>query len=122
MAELGFIINRQSTGGGGGSSTANAAYRSLYRTAGNLAADTPISFNTPGAGWVSAGQTITFSGASNFTQTTQIFRNGQLQLLGENDSADNDIYYVSDSSFACEFPVNHNDVFQIWQFTTASGS
>jgi len=120
MAELGFSCPA-TTGNSGGGGSVNINNRTLIRTGGPLAKDEPISFNSPGAEWASSGDVITFSGASDFVDNTQFFRNGQLILPGANASADNDVYFVSNTSFAFEFPILKNDIIQIWQFTTASG-
>lgn len=99
----------------------NINNKTLIRTGNALGANTPITFNSPGIGWASSGDALTFSGVNDFINNTQFFRNGQLILPGENSSIDNDIYFVDTSSFAFEFPILPNDIIQIWQFTTASG-
>lgn len=120
MAELGITCPSTTTAGGGGGNV-NISNRTLIRTGGAVHADTEISFNSPGAGWASTGDLVTFSGASDFVDSTQFFRNGQLLHPGTGAGADNDVYFVSTSSFAFEFTIVPNDIIQIWRFTSASG-
>ncbi len=78
----------------------------------------------PGIGWAVFGEEITFLEASEFTELTQVYRNGIHQLTGESASADNDVYFVAPSgNIAFEHGLVHNDVVQIWKFnpTTISG-
>lgn len=96
--------------------------RTLIRTAGPFPANTTIDLNSPGNGWFSSGDSLTFSGASDFVNNSQVYRNGQLLLTGESSSTDNDVYFVSAAAnVAFEFTLIQNDVIQIWRFTTSSG-
>ena len=98
--------------------------RILIRTGGRIAQDTPIDILNPGPGWVVYGDETTFSGGSEFTELTQVYRNGVIQLTGESASDDNDVYFVAPSgSIAFEHHLVHNDVVQVWKFnpTTTSG-
>lgn len=98
--------------------------RILIRTGGAVPQDTVIDVLDPGEGWVVFGDETTFSGATDFTELTQVYRNGIHQLTGESASDDNDVYFVSASgSIAFEYNLVHNDVVQVWKFnpTTTSG-
>lgn len=97
--------------------------RILIRTGGPVPQNTTIDTLDPGDGWVTFGDQTTFSGATDFTELTQIYRNGMHQLTGESASDDNDVYFVSISgSLAFEHVVALNDIVQIWRFNpTTSG-
>jgi hypothetical protein len=98
--------------------------RVLVRTAGPINANTTIDINDPGPGWALLGVPVTFSGSTEFTEATQVYRNGEIQLTGASASADNDVYFVAASgSIAFEMKLHTNDVVQVWKFTqtTASG-
>ena len=91
--------------------------RVLVRTGGNFGANTTLDIGSPGAGWVAFGDAVTFSGATDFVENTQVFRNGVIQLTGENASSDNDLYFVAPSgSIAFEYHLVENDIIQIWKF------
>jgi len=98
--------------------------RTLIRTGGNISQDITVDILNPGTGWVVFGDEITFLGASEFTELTQVYRNGIHQLVGESASDDNDVYFVAPSgSIAFEHNLVHDDVVQIWKFnpTTTGG-
>jgi len=98
--------------------------RGLIRTTGNVAANTTIDITDPGEGWVVFGDSVTFSGSEDFTELTQIFRNGVIQLTAASSGDDNDVYFVSASgNIAFEHKLHTNDVVQVWKFnpTTSSG-
>jgi hypothetical protein len=100
-----------------GGASVDVRRRVLIRTSGNFAANTAVDVNSPGTGWVAFGDTVTFSGATDFVENTQIFRGGKIQLTGENASSDNDVYFVAPSgSIAFEYHLVENDLIQIWQF------
>jgi hypothetical protein len=98
--------------------------RVLVRTGGSVPANTVINLNSPGVDWVVSGNSVTFSGSSDFTDNTQFYRNGQILLTGENSSANNDVYFSSSpDNVAFEFPIVSNDILQIWKFSeSTSGS
>ena len=97
--------------------------RVLVRTGGQLTANTIIDINNPGPGWALLGVPVTFSGSTEFTETTQVYRNGEMQLTGPSAGADNDVYFVAVSgSIAFEMKLHTNDVVQVWKFTQATTS
>ena len=98
--------------------------RVLVRTGGQIPANAIIDINNPGPGWALLGVPVTFSGSTEFTESTQVYRNGEIQLTGASASNDNDVYFVAVSgSIAFEMNLHKNDVVQVWKFTqtTASG-
>ena len=100
-----------------GEAIADIRRRVLVRTGGNFGADTTLDIGAPGAGWAVFGDAVTFSGATDFVENTQVFRNGQIQLTGENASSNNDVYFVAPSgSIAFEYHLVENDIIQIWKF------
>jgi len=111
------------------SSTAAAATgvdiqrRVLIRTGGHIDADVTIDITDPGDGWVVFGDSVTFSGSTDFTELTQVFRNGVIQLTAESATDNNDVYFVAASgSIAFEYKLHTNDVVQVWKFNpTTSG-
>jgi len=119
MAELNFtaipkkaVAAAPSAGG-----AVNVQRRVLIRTASSFEANTTLDIIAPGPGWIVFGDDVTFSGASEFTEQTQVFRNGVIQLTALSASDDNDVYFVSASgSIAFEFPIITNDVIQLWKF------
>jgi hypothetical protein len=123
MAQLSLICRQAaSTATTGGAVEVDR--RVLVRTGGQLFANTVIDINAPGPGWALLGVPVTFSGAAEFTDTTQVYRNGEIQLTGASASTDNDVYFVAASgSIAFEMKIHTNDVVQVWKFTqtTASG-
>jgi hypothetical protein len=100
----------------------DALRRILVRTGGTFAANTVLDIGSPGAGWVASGDSVTFSGGTDFVESTQLFRNGVIQLTGINAGSDNDVYFVAPSgSIAFEYNIVTNDIIQIWKFVTVSG-
>lgn len=98
--------------------------RVLVRTGGHVDANTTIDITNPGSGWATFGDSVTLSGAEEFTDLTQIFRNGVIQLTAASASDNNDVYFVAASgSIAFEYKLHTNDVVQVWKFnpTTTSG-
>ena len=95
----------------------------LVRTGGNFPANTPLDITSPGAGWLTFGDAVTFSGASDFVDQTQIYRGGQLLLAAESATDDYDVYFIAVSgTLAFESNIRRHDVIQVWRFnTTASG-
>jgi hypothetical protein len=110
-------VDPSTVAGGGG----QPLRRVLYRTGGQVAKDTPIDINAPGAGWTTAGVDVLFSDGTDFVETIQVFHNGVLQLAGESSGDDNDVYFVAASgTIAFEDKIKKNDVVQVWG-VTASG-
>jgi hypothetical protein len=111
------------------SSTASSATgidiqkRVLIRTGGVFYQNAILDILNPGTGWVALGDPVTFSGADEFTDLTQTYRNGIHQLSGASASDNNDVYFVAASgSIAFESNVHTNDVVQVWKFNpTRSG-
>lgn len=124
MAELNLTGGgpEAAAGGSGAGGPVNVQRRVLIRTAGHFDADTTLDILAPGPGWIVYGDVVTFSGATDFTEQTQVFRNGEMQLTGLSASDDNDVYFVSASgSIAFEYPIVTNDTLQIWKFVATSG-
>ena len=124
MAELGITCPpASSTATGGGAGNLDLEKVSLIRTGGRFAKDTTLDINNPGAGWTSIGGPIVISGSTEFVEQIQTFRNGLIQLPGENSGFDYDVYFVAASgSIAFESDLHKHDVVQVWNFkTTTSG-
>jgi len=125
MARLSLTCRQASTTAAGtGGGAIGIDRRVLIRTGGLFAANTAFDINNHGAGWSLLGVPVTFSGSDDFTNTSQVFRNGQMQLTAEAAIDNNDVYFVAVSgSIAFEMGVQTNDVVQVWKFTetTASG-
>ena len=122
MASL-FLTCRQavSTATTGGSVEVDR--RVLVRTGEQIPANAIIDINNPGPGWALLGVPVTFSGSTEFTESTQVYRNGEIQLTGASASDDNDVYFVAVSgSIAFEAKLHTNDVVQVWKFTQATAS
>ncbi len=109
--------------GGGGSAIVDITKRVLVRTGGCVERDTIIDIITPGAGWVTTGDEVTFANATEFNEQIMVFENGVLMFTGENAATDNDVYFVAASGqIAFETALDENDVIQIWKFgATTSG-
>ena len=118
MAELSFTCCPSITAPPGGPATGvNVLRRFLCRTGGQGPMNTAIDINTPGPGWLVIGDEVTFSGASDFVDFTQVYRGGQLLAAAETASADLDVYFVATSgTIAFEDILHKNDVIQIWRF------
>ena len=119
MAELGITCPPTTSAG----SEIDIDHLSLIRTGDTFPADTILDLNSPGAGWSTAGGPITISGAQQFVDQVQVYRNGILQLPGLNETSNNDVYFVSNfSSIAFEIDIRNLDVVQVWHFAaTTSG-
>lgn len=124
MAELGITCPiSTATGGGGVGGGVDVDHLSLLRTGKRFLKNTTLDLNSPGAGWITAGGPVTISGAQQFVDQTQVYRNGVLQLPGIDDTSDNDVYFVSNfSNIAFEMDIRTSDVIQVWHFAaTTSG-
>ncbi|KKM14791.1 hypothetical protein LCGC14_1702530 [marine sediment metagenome] len=122
MAELGITCPpASSTSSGAGN--LDLEKLSLIRTGGRFAKNTALDINNPGAGWTSIGGPIVISGSTEFVEQIQTFRNGLVQLPGENSGFDYDVYFIAaNGSIAFESDLHKHDVVQVWNFkTTASG-
>ncbi|KKN19212.1 hypothetical protein LCGC14_0948080 [marine sediment metagenome] len=122
MAELGITCPpASSTATGAGN--LDLEKLSLIRTGGRFDKNTTLDINNPGAGWTSIGGPIVISGATAFVEQVQTFRNGLIQLPGENSSFDYDVYFIAASgSIAFESDLYEQDIIQVWNFnTTVSG-
>ncbi len=91
--------------------------RVLIRTGGQVAENTTINISTPGAGWTVGGDDIIFTASGTFIEAGRVFTNGILQLLGPDDAANNDVYFVgANYDVAFEYIIKQNDVIQIYKF------
>jgi hypothetical protein len=91
--------------------------RVLIRTGGQVLNNTTINIDAPGAGWDVYGDDITFAASGTFVEAGRVFTNGILQLLGHEDAADNDVYWVAANyDIAFEYKLKQNDVIQIYKF------
>ena len=72
---------------------------------------------------INIGDEVTFSGASDFVELTQVYRGGQLLAAAETASDNLDVYFVATSgTIAFEDILHRNDVIQVWRFDpTVSG-
>lgn len=121
MAELGFTCPGNTTSAGTG--TIGLDKRILIRTGGCFEADTPLSLDSPGAGWSVSGDLVTYSGGNEFTGTSQVFHNGDLQQTAATSGTGCDVYFVSASgnTISFGFNIDTNDAIQVWKFAAASG-
>ncbi len=118
MAELGITCPAPTTSAGTG--TIELDKRSLLRTGGCFEADTPLSLNSPGAGWQVSGDLLTYSGATEFVNTSQVFHNGDLLQTATSSGTGCDVYFVSASgTIAFEYRIKINDVVQVWGVTSS---
>jgi hypothetical protein len=79
--------------------------------------NTTINLDSPGAGWTVYGDDITFTTSGTFVEAGRVFTNGILQLLGHEDAADNDVYWVAANyDVAFEYKLKTNDVIQVYKF------
>jgi len=91
--------------------------RVLIRTGGQVAENTTIDINSPGAGWTVGGDDIQLTSSGTFVEASKVYTNGILQLLGPDDGADNDVYWVAANyDIAFEYKIKQNDVIQIYKF------
>jgi len=94
--------------------------RVLIRTGGQVAENTTVNINAPGAGWTVGGDDIQLTSSGTFVEATKVYTNGVLQLLGPDDAANNDVYFVaSNYDIAFEYKLKQNDVIQIYKFPSA---
>jgi hypothetical protein len=124
MARLSLTCRQTVTSTATGGGAVEVDRRVLVRTGGHIDANTTIDINDPGPGWTLLGVPVTFSGSTEFTESTQVYRNGEIQLTGASASTNNDVYFVAVSgSIAFEMKLHTNDVVQVWNFsqTTTSG-
>lgn len=125
MAELTLTCPR--TTSSAGTSSIDLDRRVIIRTGGCFEADTPLSLEMPGPGWAVSGDLITYSGGSEFQQTSQVFVNGMIQQTALSSGTGCDVYFVSasGSQIAFDYNLDENDVIQVWKFaasgTTTSG-
>ncbi len=122
MAELSLTVPTV-TSAGAGAAAVDISKRVLIRTGGSVERDTTIDIITPGGGWTTAGEEVTFANATEFDTQAQVFLNGILMFTAENAADDNDVYFVAASGqIAFETNIGTNDMIQIWKFgTTTSG-
>ncbi len=91
--------------------------RVLIRTGGQVPENTTINISTPGAGWDVSGDDIVLTTSGVFIEAGRVFTNGILQLLGPDDAANNDVYWVgANYDIAFEYKIKTNDVIQVYKF------
>ncbi len=91
--------------------------RVLIRTGGQVPENTTIDINVPGAGWTVGGDDIQLTSSGVFVEAARVFTNGVLQLLGPDDAANNDVYWVgANYDIAFEYIIKTNDVIQVYKF------
>ena len=91
--------------------------RVLIRTGGQVPENTTIDINAPGAGWTVGGDDIQLTSSGVFVEASKLYTNGVLQLLGPDDAANNDVYWVAANyDIAFEYKIRKNDVIQIYKF------
>lgn len=91
--------------------------RVLIRTGGQVPENTTINIETPGSGWTVGGDTIQLTSSGVFIEDGRVFTNGILQLLGPDNAANNDVYWVAANfDIAFEYKIKTNDVIQIYKF------
>jgi hypothetical protein len=94
--------------------------RVLIRTGGAVLENTTIDIDSPGAGWTVGGDDIQLTTSGIFVEASKVYTNGVLQLLGPDDAADNDVYWVAANyDIAFEYKIKKNDVIQIYKFPTS---
>ncbi len=122
MAELSLSCPRAASSTAGATGV-DVQRQILIRTGGCFEQNTVLDITSPGVGWANFGDSVTFSGATDFVELTQVFRNGVIQLTAESATDNNDVYFVATSgSIAFEYNIQTNDVVQVWKFNpTTSG-
>ena len=91
--------------------------RVLIRTGGQVPENATINIETPGSGWTVGGDTIQLTSSGVFIEDSKIYTNGILQLLGPDNAANNDVYWVAANfDIAFEYKIKTNDVIQIYKF------
>jgi len=99
------------------SSATEVQRRVLIRTGDQVAGNTTIDIDSPGAGWAVDGDDIRLTSSGVFLEAGRVYTNGVLQLLGPDDAANNDVYFVgSDYDIAFEYKLKKNDVIQIYKY------
>lgn len=94
--------------------------RVLIRTGGSVTENTTIDIDSPGAGWTVFGDDILLTSSGVFVEAAKVYTNGILQLLGPDDAANNDVYWVAANyDIAFEYKIKKNDVIQIYKFPSA---
>jgi hypothetical protein len=94
--------------------------RVLIRTGGSISANTTIDIDAPGAGWTVYGDDILLTSSGTFVEACKVYSNGILQLLGPDDAANNDVYWVAANyDIAFEYKITKNDVIQIYKFPSS---
>ena len=88
----------------------------LIRTGGQVAEDTGINIDTPGAGWDRFGDNINITSSGIFIEDSSVYTNGLLQLNGPDAAANHDVYFVSSDVIAFEYKLKQNDIIQIFKF------
>jgi len=124
MAELTITCPSSSANGSGGAAAGiDIQKQVLVRTGGHFEKNTVLDITSPGAGWASLGDVVTFSGSDEFTDLTQVYLNGIQQLTAASASDNNDVYFVSTSgNIAFEMHLQGSDILQFWKFnSTTSG-
>ncbi len=123
MAELTWTCPTSTSTTGSAATGVDILKRVLLRTGGPFAQNTVLDILDSGAGWTASGDVVTFSGANEFTELTQVYLNGIQQLTAASASDNNDVYFVSASgSIAFEMDLQPSDILQFWKFNpTASG-
>ncbi len=123
MAELSLSCPRSASSTAAAATGVDVQRQILIRTGGCFEQNTVLDITAPGVGWANFGDSVTFSGATDFVELTQVFRNGVIQLTAESATDNNDVYFVATSgSIAFEYNVQTNDVVQVWKFNpTTSG-
>jgi hypothetical protein len=123
MAELTWTCPTSSSASSSEATGIDIQKRVLLRTGGPFAQNTVLDILAPGAGWAASGDVVTFSGADEFTDLTQVYLNGIHQLTAASASDNNDVYFVAASgSIAFEMDLQTSDILQFWKFNpTSSG-
>lgn len=94
--------------------------RVLIRTGGQVPQNTTIDIDSPGAGWTVYGDDIQLTSSGVFVEASKVYTNGILQLLGPDDAANNDVYWVAANyDIAFEYKIKKNDVIQIYKFPSS---
>jgi hypothetical protein len=123
MAELTITCPSSTASNGAAATGIDIRKQVLVRTGGHFEQNTVLDITGPGAGWASFGEAVTFSGADEFTELTQVYLNGIQQLTAASASDNNDVYFVSASgNIAFEMHLQQSDILQFWKFNpTTSG-
>jgi hypothetical protein len=86
----------------------------------HLDADTTIDLSDLLAGdpnWISEGDTITWSNATDFVENVSVFVNGVLMHPGQDSLAQSDVYFVgTPDQMAFGFKIKKGETMQVWKF------